>query len=513
MLLKEKLYQNKFILIAMLVAFLIRLPGLFQELPPYQFCDEEFFFGEVSRMIGANTYLAKEFRAGGANIYPMFYLGKLINLFSPEFYRTTGLLIIGRLLLLGLMGSLNIIVLNKICELIFNNKIITQLTIVLYLVSPFILSNSRIWYPDNYIYVFSGIFFIGLVKILKSPSDYKSYFILALGLAFTISTKYTGILLIIPAIIILFSNYFYYKNFNKLLINSLFFLIIFIATISILNYSAYFYPEKFILDFNSNRNLYKNNGIIDEINYLYYFNFTFTMVLGIFSFPLWGLGGYYLLKNSRYKFGYLICLSIPIIFIIFLGSMGKVLSRNVSILLPFVLPFIGCGVYYLVYKIDFLNLKIRIIIALLILVIPQGLQSIYIFYHNFYPDSRIIAKKWLKNNINNSSTVGYNDACSGSSAASVAGLRVEFDPNLKLNLDYYVLNSYWTNIFDKYYFNRYGYLRFIDQKYIHFYEYEKNEAFKFDRYESVKYAVIPGYSIIKIFKYNGPDVIVLKRND
>ena len=68
-----QLYQNKFILIAIIVVFLIRPPGLLQELPPYQFCDEDFFWGEVSRVIGANSYLAKEFRAGGANIYPMFF--------------------------------------------------------------------------------------------------------------------------------------------------------------------------------------------------------------------------------------------------------------------------------------------------------------------------------------------------------------------------------------------------------------------------------------------------------
>ena len=110
----KKIVSEKFLISAILFAFILRLPGLFQELPPYQFCDEEFFWGEVNRMIRSNSYFAQEFRAGGANIYPMFYLTKFINMFLPDLLRSTGVLIIGRLLLVGVMGSLNIIIIKKI---------------------------------------------------------------------------------------------------------------------------------------------------------------------------------------------------------------------------------------------------------------------------------------------------------------------------------------------------------------------------------------------------------------
>jgi hypothetical protein len=488
----------------------MRLPGLFQELPPYQFCDEEFFWGEVNRMILSNSYLAEEFRAGGANIYPMFYLTKFINMFLPDLLRSTGVLIVGRLILVGVMGSLNIIIIKKICDYLFSNKVITKITIILYVISPYILSNSRIWYPDNYIFVFSAIFFLGLIKTLKFPSNISSYILLALGLAFTISTKYTGILLVLPAFLILFFNFLYVKEKTVILTNFALFLTIFLVFLLLLNYSILVNFEKFILAFNSNRALYSNHGFIDVNNFLYYFNFTFTMVLGVFSFPLWCFGSYYLIKISREKFAYFICLSIPLAYIIFLGSLGKVLGRNVSILIPFVLPIIGCGIYFILYRMNFTSYKFRLYAVILCLIFPQSLQSTYIVYHNFYPDSRIIAKRWLKKNISSSSSVGFNDACSGSSPALRAGLNAIFDPGLKLKLDYYVLNSYWPSFLDKYYFNRFGYLRIIDQKYIHFYEYESNEAFKFDRFKNIESASINNYSIIKIFQSNGPDVIILK---
>ena len=186
------------------------------------------------------------------------------------------------------------------------------------------------------------------------------------------------------------------------------------------------------------------------------------------------------------------------------------MGRNVSILIPFVLPIIGCGIYFILYKLNFSSYKFRLYAVILCLIFPQSLQSAYIFYHNFYPDSRIIAKRWLKKNISNSSSVGFNDSCSGSSPASSAGLNAVFDPSAKLKLDYYVLNSYWSSFLDKHYLNRFGYLRFVDQKYIHFYEYESNEAFKFDRFDNIQSANINDYSIIKIFQSNGPDIIVLK---
>jgi hypothetical protein len=236
------------------------------------------------------------------------------------------------------------------------------------------------------------------------------------------------------------------------------------------------------------------------------------MVYGLLTFPLWIYGSLCLIriKNCKFKYVYLL---IPFLFIIFLGSLGKVLNRNVTIVIPFVLPIVAFGIYRFVYNCSFFTKKIRFLVIVLGLVIPQGIQSLYIFYHNFYPDSRKVAQKWLKNNINKSAEVGFNDACSGSSAAAVAGLNAIYDPYLKHNFEYYVLNSYWASIIDKYYFNRYGYFRFIDQKYIHFYEYEKNDAIKpffLEKFESFK---IDNYSIIKIFNSNGPDIIVLKKDD
>jgi len=427
----KKIISENFLISAILFAFIMRLPGLFQELPPYQFCDEEFFWGEVIRMIRSNSYFAQEFRAGGANIYPMFYLTKFINMFLPDLLRSTGVLIVGRLILVGVMGSLNIIIIKKICDYIFSNKVITKITIILYVISPYILSNSRIWYPDNYIFVFSAIFFWGLIKTLKFPSNISPYILLALGLALTISTKYTGILLIIPSFLILSFIFFYEKDKSIVFTNLALFITLFLVFLLLLNYSILLNFEKFILDFNSNRALYKNHGFIDVNNFIYYFNFTFTMVLGVFSFPLWCFGSYYLIKISREKFAYFICLSIPLVYIIFLGSLGKVLGRNVSILIPFVLPIIGCGIYFILYKLNFSSYKFRLYAVILCLIFPQSLQSAYIFYHNFYPDSRIIAKRWLEKNISNSSSVAISFVFSVSSTLTIPLVRpvtIKFKP-------------------------------------------------------------------------------------
>ena len=70
------------VFIIFLLAVLLRLPFLFTELPPYQFCDETIYFNQLIRLIEHKdaSYDFYEFRAGGFNFLPMLPISYLVNL-------------------------------------------------------------------------------------------------------------------------------------------------------------------------------------------------------------------------------------------------------------------------------------------------------------------------------------------------------------------------------------------------------------------------------------------------
>ena len=66
----------------MFLSFTSRLPFLTKELPPFQFCDEQFFSLDVSQMLDSQFPAAREFRSGNLNSLPVYlvaFLAKLLG--------------------------------------------------------------------------------------------------------------------------------------------------------------------------------------------------------------------------------------------------------------------------------------------------------------------------------------------------------------------------------------------------------------------------------------------------
>ena len=74
--------QGTILFCIFVISLVSRLPLIWNNLPPYQFCDETIYFEEVMRMILTGDVLPNEYRAGGFNLYPAFYLLKILNFFQ-----------------------------------------------------------------------------------------------------------------------------------------------------------------------------------------------------------------------------------------------------------------------------------------------------------------------------------------------------------------------------------------------------------------------------------------------
>ena len=458
-------------------------------------------------MITSGDLLPSEFRAGGFNIYPAYFLFIVINFFLPDPLSFTQMLIIGRVLYVAILPSLSIIFVYKISTL-FTTKHAAFFTSVLFCFSLFYLSNF--WYPDTYVQfcVLGFLYYVLRIHYSENVTN-KDLRLTGLFLGLSISTKFTTLALIFPLLFFFglrlikkgrmgesigkYSNFFYS----------------FILSLSLMNLGLFFKSQKFLDGFIFNVNNYGDFPGIRFEGFTYYTGILLFNSFGIFGLLSLSLGALYFRKELPLGFG--LCMY-PLVIILALGDKEWVVSRNMASAIPFLIPFIAKGIEYTEKA---LMSKRQIPRIGAVLLIATAVPQLYFYVNNSLGalrlDTRIEAKNWLNANVKTNSNIGTNEFCSGDSPASVAGFQTILDPELKANADYYVFNSYWVNPFTPN-FMRKGVLTLGDQSKIHFEQWNSTRLFGLTRESEILKSDVPeGYEIIKQFSGNGPDIFVLRR--
>jgi hypothetical protein len=508
-----------------LLAVLSRVPAIFQELPPYLFCDENLFAGDAFFLLQHERLLTGQFKAGGLNIYLPLLVAKIIfifnnNIFSYTNFGYTNFVILGRAIYLLLLNPLTVVFIYFSAIALFRKKAIALCSALAFLISPLLLANSRIWYPDAYIGFFSAGLIYFLIKNYQAPEKIFNYVMIGVFLALTISTKYTGLLLVPVVGVVLLINLFWSDSsilpspkFNFLVISKLLFYAAISALIVLLviNFSALVDPNRFIQGFNFNIENYNRHGTLGWRGILFYLFVLYYLSLGGFGLIAIALGYQSFCKKHPRL---IVLLLAPIAVAIYLGASGLVLFRNMTIFLPLIFLIAGVGIHRLCqFVISGSRIqKTSAVVVLLGIVFSQLPQLALTMQRDFKTDSRILAEAWLKTHIPSQSIVGTNEFCSGPSPAKVAGLQTDIDPRADKNLDYYVFDTYWTSIFDLAYRGNKGILQEWDQKYLHYYFFSDVDIFRWQTNPvQIHQLVPPGYQIIKWFKSSGPDVVILKK--
>lgn len=523
--LMTKNISYKFVLwAAFILTVCLRLPSVFQELPPYLYCDEGMFSGEVLRMLTSDTFIVNDFRAGGVNVYPVLILFKLWGIFSTELPSLSDVVVVGRLVHVVSLSSLAVFFIFHLTNNLFDNKRIGLYAVLGFVISPMVYGISRYWYPDHYIVVFASGFLFFLSEAFKYKPTLKSSIGIGVFWALTVSTKYTGLLFAIP-IFVLMTIYLWEnrdkdkikKAFSRSVVCSLIILAAFTLVFSAFNFSLFVNTEKFVADFMFNINNYSREepklflGFIWE-GAKFYFLTAYVMTLGIAGFLVFSLGYLGVLLKSKPLFFLLTCF--PAFLIIYLGNAGMFINRNMMILLPFILPVFGYGLFSIhKFSLNFSGKKRILIKALLALVVifPSA-QTGYAFIHDFQPDSRVLAHDWVNKHIPAGATIGMNEFCSGYSPAANATNRLAVDPHMQNGHNYYVLNSYWRGVLDPVYRNRLGVWQVIDQKYLWFHNgLDSNFYRKVDKSVTINSTIPNDYKVLKVFDSNGPDIVILEK--
>ena len=505
------------LLLIFLLAVLLRVPAFFEERIPYLFCDEYIFPGEALRMFNEGTFITNEFRAGAINslsILPFLHVANLLGI-TPD---PVNVVLIGRMVQTLLIGGLTSIFLYLTGLKLFSRRIFGILSALVFIISPSVYAYSRFAYPDHYVYFFSAGVLYFLTRYLQGE---RSNFVLSSAIvlgALGFSVKYSGLFLAVPIIVAMFigantdgRGVNRTRNFGVDLLK-LFGLGS--ITLLIVNYSAVANPRLFMDGLMYNSNNYANFPGTFSGAFSYYFFSAYVISFSFLGVLLISIGHLYVYQKFRSFFWVLI--SFPLSLMTYLSTLGLVLNRNVSILIPFIVISITAGIKFVTE--DFSKKKISLRVSILSLLVVSTVVCLIQLTHSvnrdLKQDSRILAQRWISENVEKSTTIGTNEFCSGVSPADNAGFTTVLDGNFEQKLPVYVLNSYWHSPLSPYYQNSIPFWLQFDQKYIHFYHFNDREILRLPKIGRNIIDYIPsGYRLEEFISSNGPDIVIVVRTD
>lgn len=493
------------------IAVLFRLPYLLQGLPPYMACDEGFFSNDVFRMFFDSSIQMKEFRSGAMNSWPVIPFAAILNLSGELTY--TNLVILGRVLLPIVLASATVFPLYGTLMRLGIKKYISILTPALFAVSPFVVSQSEIWYPDSYIMFISSLFIFQFTKLTKSNtarinSNRTLIGLFAIGVSVKHNFAFFALLILFyelavqgydPRNVRLFLGGIktVISNYTKFLLKS-------VILFFIINYSIFFNFLDFLRAINSNRKIYA----IQDLNFLpgtifYLFNLLFSP-LGLIGIVLFIIGvSAHFRKDFQLSFA---LVGLVVIFLLAAGFPKQALARNINLLLPIFFIFVAAGIQKLQ--------ETRKFLILVICAITLGLSLISSevrFYSILMkPDSYRVTENWLRENLQGQ-IVGVNNGCNGPSPAFISGSSVRNVKDTSDQLDYYLFSSYGEGPFYEFFRQRNVYSS-GNPRYLGSYHFNDTRILTgWNATRSLNSYTPEGYKIIKQFSGSGPYFILIKK--
>ena len=158
------------------------------------------FSEETFRMLQEKSYFQQMFKAGPVNIYPPFIIYKIYITLTNQAPEFNELLILGRLVLPILASCLTILFLDKLVNLLFGQGSLRPRLLIfsLFTFSPYIFSQSRMWYPDHYQFFITTALTFYILKMFYEKISFKTVVPIVVFYALLISTKYTGLFFGLP---------------------------------------------------------------------------------------------------------------------------------------------------------------------------------------------------------------------------------------------------------------------------------------------------------------------------
>lgn len=410
-----KFRENLALMALLALGFLLKLPTLFHDLPPFNFCDEGIFTLPAMDIFYRKYRLSSEFRAGQISIY----LGVLANVLMSAFRRVLSLSDIiqnSRLLTLCVLNSLTGFLLFKTVVRVFGSKLQAYLVWGAYLLSPAILGIARWHYPDHYISFFVALFLYFFLASKPRSIGFKQLCLIGISWGLVCSVKYTGFFLVIPIFIYFVSDIFRGQIGNLFNSRTLFKLTIMFGVVFGFAGIAFFmtnpglirFPKSFVNWFMWNVANYTSPAERSFANnYAYYAFLAFIGPFGGFAILVALISSLRLFKENRALT--LVLWSFPICLILKLGSYEAVMSRTMLVTECFVLLLISYGIRLGIER--WKAKPIYLFLFLGILLVEPIFRGYVTLSRDLRPDARRLASEWVKNNIPKEAKIAEVEVC------------------------------------------------------------------------------------------------------
>jgi len=487
-----------------LINIFLRIPSLFQELPPYTFIDEDLYVNKAFKHYQKDAlYIAKVnqivyYIASGPSY---FY-----TLITNEKLSLEQFTILARFFGPVMLNSISAAIIFLIGNLLFKSYSISIIAASLFTFSPGVMGTSRILYPDHLLNICASMNI--LICLLYNKGIYKkkiNIFLMGFIAALAASIKIHGIILCLPSFLVITKH-----NFKKhksgffsqaaCLINPYVFLFFSILVcffmlnpiiitngfqpfIDYLNWKNSLYTKEY-LPFLKTNNTY--------IFYIILMFFTTFGSLGFF-FICYGIGILFKTDKTTLLF-YIIC---PFLLIAILGKYEIGTTRNIVLGIPYILFLLIFGFGYYIRRLNNPSYKFMIIFFLFFeIIIKSGIT----FYYDLKTDSRKLASRWIKNNVPTESTI--------SQSKYLKNPIENFE-----NSDFLILDSWWSDLYD---FDKH---KSIQTSFVFFKEpifnnlhFINSGSVSYDR-KYLKYErIIQNYDYITTLNGYGPKVFIFKKN-
>lgn len=412
-------------------SFILRLPGFFTDLPPYNFVDEAMYTnGVYSIALSDWGWAPYNYLAGGVNYYiPAIIIIITQKLFSPSF-NMEQVIILSRIIGPGILSCLAIPLVFVTGRRLFQNEKIALLAAGILAFSPLMLGVSRIWYPDHYAVIFSTLALYAAARIATKNSPNKTdYILLGIAIGLSASTKYNGLFfaLLIPIThgFVVLKNHKWIQRLRHFCLDSS----PWIAGLSMIG--AFLITNPFVVvswpryleAIQRTREAYLagSQGLMVANTPVFYTTLLLFTTFGILGGVII-LGGTIFLFRRNIKAAIILTL-MPVIFVGLMSQYKNAFDRNISVLVPYTALLFAAGFGVLWEKI---NHRLLTLIFFIVLAEPVG-RVILNTIHDFQPDSRQLAADWMNNNIPPHSIIGLGVSVSDK------GFRVSLD-NKKFKL-------------------------------------------------------------------------------
>lgn len=500
------------------LAAIIRIPALSQDLKPYMFCDEEYFFyADVLRMLRNDSVSSGNFYSGPMNVYPIWIVARGVELFTP--LSDEQLLLVARFILPLGLGALAVVPLALFLKYLSGSRFVGIIAATLYVLSSFLSGVSRYWYPDHYLFFFAAlvVMFAAKISVVDKP-QWTSVF-LGVSAAMAFSVKYHSAILVLFVAAAFVARWKGFENSEyrtkQLSKSTLTFVASALTFILIFHLNTFFYVDLFFdqQSFNVENYGIGSSSITDGL--LGYAFVLFVLTLGPLGLFLAATSTTILLKSR--SFFVLISLLSPIVVLLWVfGSQAAFVSRNIIPVTPLFLAICSIGAAALIARLNFKPGPVSklLVICLALLLGAQSSLAAYAFFKDLEPDSRELAELWIEENIPETLTIGTNESCFGSSAAEVAGRRVTSDPFMEEGLEYYVFDSYEVSSISGQFRGANASEALLLPKYLHFYYFRDKEIYKspLGLITPEQLPRIDGYKLVQKFNKNGPEVWIWQKS-